>query len=612
MGKAAEGIRNILEKSPKILVKTQFLDLDLPNGFPLKHGGNLKEIKVAYESYGELNSNKDNVIFVCTPLTMDAHAAGWHSEEDKYPGWWDEMIGPNKALDTNKYQVIVTNMLGGCQGTTGPASINPDTGKPYGSSFPRISIEDIVEVQYQFLRQLGIESLAAVIGGSLGGMQALQWSVAHPDIVGKCICVAAAPHLSPQALGFEIVGRSVLQNDKNFSGGDYYSGDKPDKGLTFARMVGLITYLSADSMHSKFGRKRRDGYNPNAFETGYEVESYLSYNGRKFCERFDANSYLHITYAMDTFDLEESFGSLEKAFENVKSEFLIVALSSDWLFPPEQSRAMCQSLLKLGKIASFLELNSPYGHDAFLLEVGHLSQVIHGFLNKSHDGLIIPEGQKKSEKAEKMVPEEPVLYQYFDSKPVIGNMLEAKSHILDIGSGKGELIDYLYQEKGITGFGVEINLENTISTLEKNVPVVHGDVDNGLSLFADNSFDYAILDRTMQMLKRPEFVLKEILRVAEKGIIVFPNFGNIKNRVHIALNGVMPTTEGLPFNWWESPNIHMFTYKDFYRLCRNLHIKVEESHAFGRGTLNQGLLSLKLKNLGAEIVVVKISRASGF
>ena len=274
-----------------MLVATRIEVLDLPpEGFRLVSGKVLKRVEIAYETYCTLNASANNAILICSPLTTDAHAAGWNSLEDRKPGWWDEMIGPGKAIDTNRYFVISTNMLGGCKGTTGPSSPNPDTGKPYGSAFPKISVEDMVGVQRLLVQKLGIEVLEAVVGGSLGGMQTLQWTISFPDKVRKCICIAAASCVSAQALGFEIIARKVITSDPNFHDGDYYQdGQIPGLGLAYARMIGHLTYLSAISMHEKFGRNRKEDRDEKRFETGFEVESYLNHQGDQFIRRFDAN-----------------------------------------------------------------------------------------------------------------------------------------------------------------------------------------------------------------------------------------------------------------------------------------------------------------------------------
>ncbi|MBF0431736.1 MAG: homoserine O-acetyltransferase [Fibrobacteria bacterium] len=591
----------------RLYVSSETRKLTLPPaGLPLLHSGSLKEIEVKYETYGSLNAQKANAVLICTPLSMDHHAAGWYSDQDEKPGWWDEMIGPGKAIDTNIYYVIASNMLGGCRGTTGPSSLNPDTQKPYGKDFPRITVEDIVQVQALLIEQLGIPYLAAVIGGSLGGMQALQWSVAYPDKVKKCICIAAAPHLSPQALGFEIVGRKALLNDKNFGSGDFYDKpETPDEGLALARMIGLLTYLSADSMESKFSRTRKDEYDANCFETGYDVENYLTHNSQKFVSRFDANSYLHITYALDTFDLEESHGSLANAFEKSRAEFLLVALSSDWLFPPSQSRHLCRELLNLGKIASLVELDSPYGHDAFLLEVENLSKLIGAFLERNEVGPPTSPKMRSTSTVENQTGSHRVFDPSMDYG-LVGNLVEPGSHILDIGCGDGELIDNLYLSKQVTGFGIDIDLENVIKCLTRDVPVVHGDVNKVFNLFGYNSFDYAVLSQTIQMLRRPGFILKEMLRVAKKSIIVFPNFGHFRNRLTLGLKGTMPIADAVDFKWWENPDIHQFSFKDFQKLCAVENIMIEKVLPIGQSALSRSMIRMGMVNTGADVIVVRL------
>jgi len=586
-------------KIPLLQVETRIADISLPpEGFRLVSGRALKKLEIAYETYGVLNTHRSNAIFICSPLTTDAHAAGVHSLDDKKPGWWDDMIGPGKAIDTNRYFVIAQNMLGGCKGTTGPASINPETGKPYGSAFPKITVEDMVHAQRLLVEHLGIDVLEAVIGGSMGGMQALQWSVSYPDKLRKCLCIAAAANLTAQALGFEVIGRNMIVRDPNFQGGDYYSGDaRPDNGLSYARMIGHLTYLSAISMHEKFGRNKREGVDPNDFETGFEVESYLKYQGKTFTQRFDANSYLHITYAMDHFDLTSRYGSLETAFREAQAEFLLVALSSDWLFPPEQTRELGKTLLGLKKVASVAELHSPHGHDAFLLEVEHLSRVIHGFLEKPAAASMRPAVPKRIRNGGASVEFQ-----------AVANLIEPESHILDIGCGDGAFIDALFQTRNVTGIGIDRDLRHVVECLRKNVPVVQADVDRGLKFFDDDSFDYAVLNRTLQEMKKPRQVLKEILRVAPHAIVAFPNFGHIANRFSLLRHGAMPVSRALPHHWYDTPNIHLFSLNDFRQLCKDEGYKVEKLLTVSKSTGSKLLLGLGLKNLGAEWVVARIGR----
>jgi homoserine O-acetyltransferase len=590
-------------------VETRILKLDLPpEGFRLVSGKTLKALEVAYETYGTLNAAKSNAVMICSPLTTDAHAAGYNPDYERAKdriGWWDDMIGPGKAIDTNRYFVIASNMLGGCKGTTGPGSPDPDTGKPYGSAFPKISVEDMVAVQRLLSLQLGIDVLEAVVGGSMGGMQALQWSTAYPDKVRKCICIAAAACLSAQALGFEIIGRKVIVNDPGFQGGDFYgNGLIPGSGLAYARMIGHLTYLSAISMHEKFGRNRKELWNEERFETGFEVESYLNHQGDQFVKRFDANSYLHITWAMDHFDLVARYGSLEKAFAPSKAEFLLVALSSDWLFFPEQTRELGRVLLGQKKIVSVVELDSPYGHDAFLLEVENLSQVITGFLEKpafdaGANGTTSKGGGEKARGNG---------FGAGQDLEALASLIEKGSHILDIGCGDGLLIDGMYKSHGVTGIGIDIALPHVVECLRRNVPVLQSDADRGLSLIGDGAFDYAVLNRTLQEVKKPQLVLNEMLRVARKGIVAFPNFAYVGNRLSLLTTGVMPVSEALPYNWHDTPNIHLFSLDDFRLLCGREGIRIEQIVYLGETWISRLFLGLGRPNLGSEFVIARIAR----
>ncbi len=347
----------------------------------LECGATLNEVTVEYETYGALNQNRDNGVLVCHALSGDAHAAGWLSAEDKKPGWWDNMIGPGKALDTEKYFVICSNILGGCKGTTGPSSINPETEKPYGMDFPVITIHDMVVCQEKLIQQLGIEKLLAVVGGSMGGMQTLEWAVSFPHRVRAVIPVATTYRTSPQSIAFDEVGRQAIFNDPNWNGGDYYGQQPPERGLAIARMVGHITYLSDQSMHEKFGRnlRLREEYGYD-FGQEFQVESYLHHQGTSFTKRFDANTYLYITKAMDYFDLTIGFPSLKESMRRADCKFLLIAFSSDWLFPPYQMKKMANALRYNGIDVTYVEIESDYGHDAFLLEAEKMTRMLSAFL----------------------------------------------------------------------------------------------------------------------------------------------------------------------------------------------------------------------------------------
>ncbi len=350
----------------------------------LECGRTLGPVEVAFETYGELNADRSNAILILHALTGDSHAAGYFSEEDKKPGWWDVLIGPGKAFDTEKYFVICSNVIGGCQGSTGPRSINPATGEPYALDFPMVTIGDMVEVQRRLLDDLGIERLHAVAGGSLGGFQALEWALRYPDRVGAVLCLAAGPRLSSQGIAFNAVGRHAIVSDPKWNKGRYYGSDTPDKGLATARMLAHITYLSEASLERKFGRKLqwadRLSYD---FVTEFAVESYLEHQGKKFIERFDANSYLYLTKAMDYYDVSQQYGPLEEAFSRVSASFMAVSYTSDWLFPTSQSREVVSALKRNGKDVTFIELDSIHGHDAFLLEADQMTRLVRSFLTKT-------------------------------------------------------------------------------------------------------------------------------------------------------------------------------------------------------------------------------------
>lgn len=363
------------------IVKPQsFTFANPPGEMELECGKTLGPITLAYETYGELNSDRSNAILIEHAFSADAHVAGFHSKSEKKPGWWDAMVGPGKTFDTDKYFVICTNVIGGCKGSTGPASIDPATGKPFGLSFPIVTIKDMVRAQKHLIDHLGIEQLLCVVGGSMGGMQVLQWAVQYPDAVKLAIPIATTARLNPQGIAFDAVGRHAIMTDPNWNNGDYYDGPGPSEGLALARMIGHITYASDQYMHQKFGRDLV-GDPTYDFSVDFQVESYLNYKGNSFVERFDANSYLYITKAMDYFDLaQEGGGSLQRALSVVKASFLVVSFTSDWLFPSYQSKEVVTALRRNNKDVSYAELKSDYGHDAFLLEVEALSKLVESFL----------------------------------------------------------------------------------------------------------------------------------------------------------------------------------------------------------------------------------------
>jgi homoserine O-acetyltransferase len=364
-----------------MIVETRYTRFE---SLSLDCGATIQPVDVAYETYGTLNPARSNAILILHALSGDAHAAGIPRESGK-PGWWDNMIGPGKAFDTDKYFVICSNVLGGCRGTTGPSSIHPATGAPYAMTFPGITIADMVRLQKMLVDSLGIQRLLSLSGGSMGGMQTLQWAVAYPEAVVSAIPIATTARHSAQQIAFDEVGRQAIMADPDWNQGNYYDRNPPARGLSVARMVGHITYMSDESMREKFGRRLRDkdkfGFD---FSVDFEVESYLRYRGTQFVARFDANSYLYITKALDYFDLAEGYGSLTEAFRNTPTRFLVISFTSDWLYPSYQSLEIVKALRGLNRDVAYCELASNYGHDAFLVDVGEQTEVVRGFLENTY------------------------------------------------------------------------------------------------------------------------------------------------------------------------------------------------------------------------------------
>lgn len=344
-------------------------------------GRALSPVTQAYETYGALSPECDNAILIFHALSGDAHVAGYHTPDDAKPGWWDILVGPGKPFDTDRYFVVCANVIGGCRGSTGPGSINPATGRPYGLDFPLVTIGDMVRAQKRLIDHLGIERPLAAAGGSMGGMMALDWAVRYPEATASVLAIATSARLNAQGIAFNEVGRQAIVADPSWAGGNYYGGELPQSGLAIARMVGHITYLSEEQMRAKFGRRLQDresfGYD---FGTEFQIESYLRYQGNKFVRRFDANSYLYITKAIDYFDLTNGHRSLVEALEKVRAEFLVVSFSSDWLYPTADSKEIVQALQANGVPTTFLEIPNAYGHDAFLLPSETLSEAVTSFL----------------------------------------------------------------------------------------------------------------------------------------------------------------------------------------------------------------------------------------
>ena len=549
-------------------------EFKIPFTLDLDRGGKLNDVVIAYETYGSLNEDKTNAILICHAITGDSHVAK-HNEKD-LPGWWDAMVGPGKPIDTTKYFVVCSNILGSCRGTTGPNSINKETGKFYGAEFPVITIKDMVKVQNYLIEYLGIDKLLGVIGGSLGGFQCLEWATEYPEKIKGCLPIASSARLTTQGLAFDVVARNSIISDPNFNFGNYYKkSKKPDVGLALARMLGHITYLSRESMNEKFEIDRNSPRElSTSFEKKFSVGSYLAYQGEKFVERFDANSYITLSTALDLFDLGSTKEILTENLSKSLCDWLLISFSSDWLYPAFQSIDIVEALISNSKKVSYCNVHSNSGHDAFLLneDIEHYGQIAESFFkNLIH----LDNGEIKKAKV-------------FDSKVNIGlnnridfqyisNLIPNSSSILDLGCENGDLIEQLSSIDISSALGVEINESNVISCIDKGINVIHSDLDSRLEKFYDSQFDVAILSQTLQSIKNVEKILKEMTRVAKSSIISFPNFAFKPMRDMFYNEGKAPKISGwYGYNWYDTPNVRFPSINDFLEFCEEKNIKIKK------------------------------------
>jgi homoserine O-acetyltransferase len=628
-------------RSAKPLRYVQSLQLAEP--LALEKGGTLPHVTVAYETYGQLSAARDNVILVCHAISGDSHVAK-HDEADD-PGWWDVVVGPGKAINTDRFFVICPNLLGGCRGTTGPCSENPETGKPYGRDFPTVTIGDMVAVERRLLSQLGISQLLAVAGGSLGGHQALTWATRHPGSVRGVIALATSPRLTSQAIAFDVVGRNAILHDPHFHGGQYYDQPHgPDVGLALARMIGHITYLSPESMQEKF---EADRLHPRdvaiEFEKKFSVGTYLGYQGAKFVERFDANSYVTLSLAMDLFDLGGTPEVLSAAFRAARARWLVISFTSDWLFPPDQSRDIVNALVANNAQVTYCNVRSAGGHDAFLLpdELDIYGEMIRAFLVNLAAGRepaagapvgdvagphsATPFEAPRSANSLQPVPAAPgiaqpasagfaeehpgptsIFHQHRLDYDRIVELIPPEASVLDLGCGSGTLLARLRQGNHRRLVGVELDERKILNCVSRGLDVIQEDLNKGLGAFGTQEFDYVILSQTLQAVFDVEGVLLEMLRVGRRCIVSIPNFGYRPLRRMLADDGRAPKSGGvLRYEWYNTPNIRFFTIADFEDFCRAKSLRVDRRIALDT---EKHAEIFEEANLDADLAIFVISQ----
>lgn len=572
--------------------------------FPLELGGELPGVTVAFETYGRLNPARDNAILVCHALSGDSHVARHNDADD--PGWWDIMVGPGKPIDTNRFFVVCSNLLGGCRGTTGPGSVNPASGKPYGRDFPTLTLGDMVEVQRLLVDSLGIGQLMAVVGGSLGGHQALTWATRHPGRLRGAALLATSPRLTSQALAFDVVGRNAIRRDPGYHGGQYYDEKRvPEGGLALARMIGHITYLSQEAMTRKFDPDRRHPRNvATEYEKVFSVGSYLGHQGDKFVERFDANSYIAISMAMDLFDLGESPAQLSASLSAAACRWLVLSFSSDWLFPPKQSRQIVNALIANRASVSYCNVHSSCGHDAFLLpdDFATYGEMIRAFLNN----LLLPAGAAPAPESAGESDPTNIFHQNRLDYDRLLELIPTGASVLDLGCGSGSLLARLRKETQDRLVGVELDETRVLAALRRGLDVVQADLNDGLEAFPDQQFDCVVLSQTLQAVRNVEQVVREMLRIGRVCVLSFPNFAYHRLRRMLAEEGRAPKSAGvLCHEWYNTPNIRFFTLADFDDFCAQKDIRVHRR--VGLDT-EAGVEVLENPNLQADLAIFVVSR----
>jgi homoserine O-acetyltransferase len=564
-----------------------------PRPVELETGGRLPEVTVVFETYGRLNARRDNAVLVCHALSGDSHVAR-HNPRDE-PGWWEIAVGPGRPIDTDRYFVICPNILGGCRGTTGPESVNPQTGRPYGRDFPVITVGDIVQTQRRLVTHLGIGRLRAVVGGSLGGHMVLTWATRFPQALAGAVALATSPRLTSQALAFDVVGRNAILRDPNYCGGQYYgNGPGPLVGLALARMLGHITYLSREAMTQKFDAQRLQPHDiQTQFETKFSVGSYLAYQGDRFGERFDPNSYLTLTMAMDLFDLGATPAELSEALAPTRCRWLLVSFTSDWLFPPFQSQELVNPLLAAGRPVSYCNVRTSCGHDAFLLpnEIATYGGLMEAFFENLGDWLTPGDspaasedspganGHPPADEPRTISPTSIFHHRRLDYDTIL-DLIPPGASVLDLGCGTGGLLARLRERGHRQLLGVELDEQAIVACVRRGLDVVQTDLNEGLPALADGQFDVVVLSQTLQTVTDVRRVVRDMLRVGRRAIVSFPNLGYRKWREQLAREGHAPRASTLPGNrWYDTPNVRFLSIADFQEFCRDQQIQIEQAIA---------------------------------
>jgi len=588
-------------RSGKPLQHLQTVTFDQP--LELEAGEMLPSVTVAYETYGELSMAKDNAVLICHAISGDSHVAA-HDENDD-PGWWDILVGPGKSIDTSRYFVICSNVLGGCRGTTGPNSVNPETGHPYGADFPFITIGDMVEVQRRLIDHLNIDKLLAVIGGSMGGHQTLGWATRYPDRTRAVIPIATSPRLTSQALAFDVVARNAILRDPNYREGQFYDGGpEPTVGLAIARMLGHITYLSREAMTEKFEADRLKPRDiPTRFEKRYSVGSYLAHQGHKFVERFDANSYVTLSLAMDQFDLGATHAELTESLRQSACRWLVISFTSDWLFPPFQSKLIIDALIAADRPVSFCNVSSPSGHDAFLLDdsLPTYGGLIDGLL--SHESDISRSIDQSLDVTSQ--PDTSIFQDRLDYERIV-ELIPPGASVLDLGCGGGTLLGLLRARGHKRLTGVELDEKAIVRATQRGHQVVQLDLEKPLTSFADKQYDMVVLSQTLPAIAATEQIMDDMLRIGRAVIVSFPNFAYKPLREMLSKQGRSPSSPTLlNYNWWDTPNRRFLSISDFEDFLESRNIDVHRRVALNTEV---GTEIEDDPNLNADLAIFVVSR----